>query len=201
MKKNIEFDRLLNINTMGEQEWDGNVKEYHPYQATSYANLNEILNYINIDNNDIIVDFGCGKGRVSFFFNYMTKCKTIGIEFDKNLFDICISNKNTYKIPSESTKIEFFNILAQEYVISEDDNIFYFFNPFSAKIFETILNNITESFFKNQRDIKIILYYPQSDYIDTMYNNPFFDLDIEIKLKEFNFNIDERILIYKFIKW
>ncbi len=201
MEKNIEFDRFLHINTTGEKEWDESIKEYHPYQATSYVNLNEILNYIDIGNNDIVVDFGCGKGRVSFFLNYMTKCNTVGVEFDKDLFDICIVNKNTYTVSEESTKINFFNILAQEYIISEDDNIFYFFNPFSAKIFENVLNNITESFFEKQRDIKIILYYPQNDYIETMYNNPFFDLYIEIKLKEFNFNIDERILIYRFVKW
>lgn len=199
MNKNYNYDSFLNIDTSGYEEWTNSVREYHPYQSTSYQNLIQILDMMNINANDCIVDFGCGKGRVSFFLNYKTKCRSVGIEFSSSLFASCIKNLEIYV--GNSDNIVFLNMLAQEYNISNEDNIFYFFNPFSAKIFEQVLNNIIESFFKSPRNMKLILYYPQIDYIDTINRNSFFELYMEIKLDTFNLNNDERILIYEFIQW
>lgn len=194
-------EEILNINTGGDVEWYDDVKVNHPYQATPYFNLNEVLKFINIDQNDTLVDFGCGKGRASFFFHYKTNCNTVGIEFDKELYNVCIENLNLYNSKFPSSNIKFLNMLAQEYTISKSDNIFYFFNPFSAVLFEQILNNISSSFFENPRDIKLILYYPQKDYLDCLQDNPFFELLFEIKLPEFEQDSDELILIYRFNSW
>ena len=49
--------------------------------------------------------------------------------------------------------------LAEQYE-ARDENVFFFFNPFSGKVFESVLRRLKE------RDVgKLILYYPSDEYM------------------------------------
>ena len=127
------YEEELNINTTGEQSWDETKKCYHPYEPTPYFALDKLFEDYCINEDDYIVDFGCGKGRLNFYLNYRYKCSVLGIEMDERFFNKCLENKQKYlkSIKREEDKINFLCILAQEYKISSRDNKFYFFNPFS----------------------------------------------------------------------
>ena len=75
------WDKLLQIKTSGRDET--NADEYHhPYEPTPYCVLERLAKSGLIGNEDVVLDYGCGKGRVGFFLSYRTKAKTIGIEYD-----------------------------------------------------------------------------------------------------------------------
>ena len=86
------YEELLNINTIGDQSWDETKKCYHPYEPTPYFALDKLFENYYINENDFIIDFGCGKGRLNFYLNYnnSTKC---GVVFFVYLQNICY-NKN-----------------------------------------------------------------------------------------------------------
>lgn len=184
------YERLFNIKTTGEQQGFYESHHYNRYEATSYFALETLFKEYTLSSNDCIVDFGCGKGRLSFYINYYYNCKITGIEMNNNYFDICINNKKNYlkNYNKEKNKIEFLNIFAEEYKISSTDNKFYFFNPFSVQLFMKVINNILISLEKSPRDIDLILYYPSDEYIYYLENYTGFLLYKEIELPKLSIN-------------
>ncbi len=57
--------------------------------------------------------------------------------------------------------------------VKREDNCFYFFNPFSEKVFKKVIANIMESVMKTPRTIDLILYYPIPEYKEVLRQYPF----------------------------
>ena len=86
------WDRLLKIKTTGRD--DSEADPYHyPYEPTPYTVLERMANSGYIGKRNVLIDYGCGKGRVDFFLSYQLRCKTIGVEYDKRLYEIGLRNK------------------------------------------------------------------------------------------------------------
>lgn len=180
------WEKLLNIHTTGTDIGDYDPHK-HPYEATPYEVLEKIYlsGYIKKDN--VLIDYGCGKGRVSIFLSSQTKCKSIGIDYNKRLIDKAVENKKS----SSARRVEFINCLAEDYIIPADADRFYFFNPFTNDTYRKVLDRIEESYKINPREIMIFLYYPHEDFISmTRY-----DILDEIKIEDNNPR--ERVIIYK----
>lgn len=199
MKEN-QYEDLLNIKTNGEELWSEKIKHYHPYQATSYDALENLFNQYKVKEDDYIVDFGCGKGRLNFYMNYFYKAKVTGVEMDEVYYKECLLNKENYlsKYNRNSSDVEFVCCYAQEYEIKPLENKFYFFNPFSVHIFRKIVDNILYSAYEYKKKVELILYYPSDDYIYFLENETNFILKEEVKL-DYMFESDsqERFLIYE----
>ena len=194
------YEKLLNINTTGEELWSDKIAHYHPYQATLYQALDILFKAYSIKESDYIVDFGCGKGRLNFYINYFFKANVVGVEMDERYYHDCLCNKESYlkKHKRSSNKINFKCCFAQDYEINPLENKFYFFNPFSVQIFRKIIDNILNSIYENERKIELILYYPGDDYIYYLENETPFVLKDEIILNDlYNKDSQERFLIYK----
>ena len=196
-----KYETLFNIKTTGETLWSDDVNVYHPYQATDYLALDYLFENYSMDSCDSVVDFGCGKGRLLFYINYYFGIKTTGIEFDENYYKECLDNKISYldKNKKKSNNINFECLFAQDYLIKDDDNKFYFFNPFSVEIFMKIINNIVESVCRYSRKIELIIYYPSVEYIYFLEYCTSFVLKRDISLCGLiDKDEQERFLIYEF---
>ena len=115
--------------------------------------------YITKDN--IVVDYGCGKGRVDFYLSAKLGCKTIGVDFDERMIQIALENKVTF---SEKVKPEFVCMAAEKYKV-ENADCFYFFNPFPIEILRSVLGKITDSYYNNPRPMTLFFYYPDEEYV------------------------------------
>lgn len=192
------YEKLLNIKTAGEQKIFNKDHHYNRYEATTYNVLEKLNENYRFKSSDTVVDFGCGKGRLNFYLNHFAKCNTVGIEMNSFFYQQALLNKISYqnKHKKQFAIISFENCLSEEYQINPQDNIFYFFNPFSLQIFRTVLNNIIDSAQENPRPLTLILYYPDIDYINHLENTPFSLLQ-EIKIEP-NYHQDSRntFLIY-----
>ncbi|WP_195989663.1 methyltransferase [Clostridium sp. D53t1_180928_C8] len=178
----IQYEKLLNIKTTGEQQGFYESHHYNRYEATSYLALDSLFKQYTLNSCDHLIDFGCGKGRLAFYINYYYNSFVTGIEMNNNYYDICENNKKNYfKTFSKSKdKIQFLNIFAEDYKILPQDNKFYFFNPFSIQLFIKVLNNILISVEENPREIDLIFYYPSEEYIDYLENYTALTLKQEI---------------------
>jgi SAM-dependent methyltransferase len=196
------YDKLLNIRTGGDQKGFNRSLHHHRYEPTPYSALEILFKNYHLNRNDRVVDFGCGKGRLNFFINYLCNSSVVGVEMNEIFYQEAVDNKNSYlkNYRNRNDQISFHCCLAEEYKIDPLDNRFYFFNPFSVQIFINIINNILHSMEESNREIELILYYPSEDYVFFLENQTSFNLKGEVTLPGlYEHNQNERFLIYRLL--
>lgn len=194
------MDAVLNIQTSAENSFS-NYEYYHRYEPTPYSALHYLFEHYEINRKDRVVDFGCGKGRLVFYTNYFWQSFCTGIEVDEKLYQEALINKDRFckKRKNSNHKLSFRCCLAEEYEIEPSDNIFYFFNPFSVKIFMKVVKRILDSLEEYPRHVDILLYYPHEDYIFFLERHTPFTLCKEIRIPElYHKDSNERFLIYRY---
>ncbi|WP_040205484.1 class I SAM-dependent methyltransferase [Neobacillus jeddahensis] len=196
--KEYYYDKLLNIKTRGDQQGFHKSLHYHRYEPTPYSALEELFRRYQLKSSDHIVDFGCGKGRLNFYIHYFFQASVVGIEMNEALFQDAIHNQQNFVKKNSKGKIHFLCSIAEEYVVGDLDNRFYFFNPFSIQVFRKIVQNILRSFEKSVREMDLVLYYPAPDYIFFLENDTPFELIDEVPVPFVSkHNPNERFLIYR----
>ncbi len=157
----ITWDKLLQIKTTGRD--DSNADQYrYPYEPTPYRVLERLANSGFIRKRDVVLDYGCGKGRVDFYLSYQTKAQTIGIEYDERIYQGALENRKT---AVSRGKTEFVMARAEAYEVPAEVNRCYFFNPFSVELLRKVMARIIESYYVNHREILLFFYYPSEEYI------------------------------------
>lgn len=170
----LSWDKLLQIKTVGRD--DTNSDEYrYPYEPTPYSVLERLVSTELFSNDDVVLDYGCGKGRVGFFISYRTKAQTVGIEYDERIFQSALNNR---KSAVSRTKADFVLTRAEEYEVPTEVNRCYFFNPFSVEILQKVMARIIDSWYAAPREILLFFYYPSDEfmcYLMTLYELEFYD--------------------------
>ena len=87
-----KWDKLLHIKTMGRDDSQSDQYRY-PYEPTPYSVLQRLANTGLIRKNNMLLDYGCGKGRVDFFLSYQTRCRCLGVEYDERIYEKVMENK------------------------------------------------------------------------------------------------------------
>ena len=194
MNNENTWDKLLQIKTTGRD--DSNSDQYrYPYEPTPYPVLERLANSGIIRKKDVVLDYGCGKGRVDFFLSYQTKAKTIGIEYDERIYRGALDNQKT---AVSGARTEFTLVRAEEYEVPEEVNRFYFFNPFSVELLRKVMVRIIESYYKNPREAFLFFYYPSDEYVSylmTVDELEFYD-EIECGDLFAGNDLRERIMIF-----
>ena len=95
------WDRRLQIQTAGRDD-TGADQFHHPYEPTPYCVLKRLADSGLIGKDDTVLDYGCGKGRVSFFLSYQSKAKTIGIEYDERIYNLAVENSKTARAKAKT---------------------------------------------------------------------------------------------------
>ena len=198
--KELEWDKQLNIQTIGRDDSEED-NYHHPYEPTPYSVLERLADSGYIEQENILIDYGCGKGRVGFYLNHRLGCQTIGIEFSEKIYAQAIENQKRYK---NSQDIKFVCQSAEQYVI-EDADCFFFFNPFSVEILKSVMGRILDSYYENPRVMRLFFYYPDVEYIGYLLagNLDLVDFADEIDCLDLFDGNDERekILVFEIGNW
>ena len=193
------MDKELNIVTGGIQ-MGKDTYHFHRYEPTPYEVLKELFDQVPLNTSDVLVDFGCGKGRLNFYLHHRFHCHTVGIEFNPEYYEIAVSNLRSYHSTNKS-QISFECVSAMHYEIKPEENYFYFFNPFSPQIFMGIINHILQSVEQHPRAITLLLYYPDDEYLFYLEHSTPFHIVMNIPVYAIKTS-DERdrfiVLTYKF---
>lgn len=179
-----KIDQSLGIRTIGIREWGRDLENrYNRYEPTPYHALNRLFTKYKFTKQHRVVDFGCGRGRVTFYIHHHFNVPVTGVEANDKTFDELLKNEQTYRKRIGETKapIQLDFALAELYDVHEDDNVFYFFNPFSLKIFRKVVGNILQSLKQKERSVDLILYYPLPEFKRFLQNKTPFKLINRIK--------------------
>lgn len=124
--------------------------------------MERLANSGYIRKKNVLLDYGCGKGRVDFFMAYQTRCRAIGIEYGDRIFAAACENKKS-GISGERTT--FLKENAEKYLVPTEVDRVFFFNPFSIEILRKVIAAVTASCYEKPREMLLFFYYPQDEYI------------------------------------
>ena len=166
------------VTAINSSEFVNNVKGAHSYRISTQKEIFPILDKCHClpQKNDAIFDFGCGKGGAMIsFMDYGFK-KVGGVEYEKSIYDIMVSNFTKLGIDlKENKNITCIHGDASQIEKELDQyNWFYYFDPFEREIFERTIIHICESLQRNPRKIHIININPK--FHDVVLNCGFFEL-------------------------
>lgn len=142
---------------------------------SDYSLLSLMFSKCAIKNFDVLVDVGCGRGRViNWWLNQGIKNKIVGIELDKE-----IASKTRYRLKKyKNVSIITGNAIKD---IPEDGTIFYLYNPFNEPVMEKFKVRL-EYLFAERGGITII-------YYNCVHINVFTD-DPQWMVKEYDTGLD-----------
>ena len=155
------WDKRLRINTAGRDETHAD-QYHHPYEPTPYSVLERLADSGLVGKDDVVLDYGCGKGRVDFFLSYRTSAKTIGIEYDAHIYGSALENQER---AVSKARAEFVLANAETYEVPSAVNRCYFFNPFAVEILQKAMARILESYYDSPREIFLFFYYPSDEFL------------------------------------
>ena len=206
-----EWDKKLKIETNGRM--DGHADEYHhPYEPTPYCVLERLAESEYITKDSKVLDYGCGKGRVGFFLHYKLGCPVVGIEYEEKICAKALENRKSYVGHASAnvndmsqkdtlfTGVEFVCRDAKDFPVENADT-FYFFNPFSLEILQSVFGKILESYYESPRSMQLFFYYPDDEYVAYLMTRDELLFVDEINCSDLfaGDNMRERILIFEVV--
>lgn len=188
------WEKKLNIRTAAA-DYEKDDRHHNRYEPTEYAVLERLAASGRIEKGDVLVDYGCGKGRVGFFLNYALGIDTVGVEYSPEIYRAAEQNRQDYV---RSTGVDFVCESAENYEIGRA-NCFYFFNPFSVSILQAVIGKILASYYENPRPMRLFFYYATDEYLNILMTEDALEPDGEIDCRDLFHNDDprEKILVFK----
>lgn len=163
-----EWDNLLGIKTTGRDDSISDLTRF-PYEPTDYRVLEQVASTGLIGKKNTLLDYGCGKGRVSFFLSSQTKCRSIGVEYNPRLIERAkLNQKNTPR----GHLVTLVQADAANFIVPPKADRAFFFNPFSVDILRKVVANLLISCSEHPREILLFFYYPSEfylEYLDTLH--------------------------------
>ncbi len=193
MTEDRKWDRKLGIRTGGRDASLGD--EHHlPYEPTPYAVLERLAASGWIGGENLLLDYGCGKGRVSLFLCRAVGCRTMGIDFNPAMTEEAERNRLAM---GAGERVRFLTENAARFTPPAAADRFYFFNPFSLETLQSCLARIAQSQYDAPRPVRLIFYYPSDDYLRFLMNEDGLTLTDELDLADlFPGDRRERLLCF-----
>jgi len=138
-----------------------NKKSAHPYIPNRGRSFNKLMAAIALPRGGIFVDYGSGKGKILMLASRFGFRRVVGLEFSEELHRVALSNVKKYQARTGCQSIEPVLGDASRYVLRDDENVLFFFNPFEQDVLDGCLGQIESSLARNPRHIWVIYFDPR----------------------------------------
>lgn len=129
----------------------------HDVANSDYDDLDKIFSGLEINEKDVLLDIGCGRGRVLNYWNRKyPKNYKIGIEIDEE-----IANEVAARLRKHNIKI-----IARDFRLEniEEADIIYIYNPFEKDVVQKLYEIIIKNKIKTKKSVKLI--YHNAKFIE-----------------------------------
>jgi SAM-dependent methyltransferase len=92
------------------------------YGETFFTTLDAIARAVNLSENDVIYDLGCGRGRGVFWFNAMYKCRAVGVEIYPVF--VTVARRIKKRLGIDGVEFIYANLMDIDY---DDATVIYFY--------------------------------------------------------------------------
>ncbi|WP_207485311.1 class I SAM-dependent methyltransferase [Arenibaculum pallidiluteum] len=179
------FDAVLGVETSAPVELDGlSISSPNRHLGVSYVPtrvraFRMLMRRLGLPYGGVFVDFGCGKGRALFAAASHPFHRIVGVEFAPELCEICRRNVDAFRCRRRGRAVfEIVEADAANYAVRDDENVFFFFNPFRDAVMVSVLRNIDASLRRRPRRVWLIV------------NNPR-DLEAAFRSRDWLMRVDE----------
>ncbi len=155
---NLYWERKLGISTQGLHDTD--FPDANHYATMCYSTINRVLQRLFLAPSDILVDIGCGKGRVLCCAARLHVRKVIGVEISEELSQV--AEENASRMHDRRSPIEVMNVRAQDFDYGEA-TVMMLFNPFGPTTVEAVLDRMRVS--RNSHSVRIAYINPVHERI------------------------------------
>jgi SAM-dependent methyltransferase len=135
------MELYLGIQTTGSQRVPPGAV-FIPYVPIPYRAIFPILERVGLTSDDVLVDVGCGKGRMVCCASRWPARKVVGIDFDAALVED--ARRNASRVRGRKAEIECRHARAEEFDYG-DATVIYLYHPFERSIMELFLTRVAET--------------------------------------------------------
>lgn len=132
----------------------------YPYVPADYTALWRYMRPIRLSRSDVVVDIGCGMGRVLCMFARRPISKCVGVECDAELAAIARQNATTLRGPHAPIEVRIGDAAEIDY---SDGTVFWMFNPFGKRTLLCVLELMEQSLRVSPRPIQIVYVRPEHE--------------------------------------
>lgn len=116
------------------------------YGATKARPFAELMRQLQPDRSSVLVDVGCGKGRVLMLGALNGFKHVVGLEFAPELCRIARRNWDRFEAKEKTgTRMELIEGDAAQHEFRNNESIVFMFNPFGPAILEKVVANFRRS--------------------------------------------------------
>jgi SAM-dependent methyltransferase len=163
------FDQLKKLRKAG-----ASISHATIYMPVSYYLLSKAFRHLPLTTRNNFVDIGSGKGRALCVAANKGFKKVTGVEFSGKMCDAARINLVHTKKRLPLLQYTVHNVDAVDFVIPDDTDCIFFFNPFDDIIMAQVVDNIKISLEKIPRDMAVI-------YANPLYNDLLFTIGFSEK--------------------
>jgi SAM-dependent methyltransferase len=157
--ENLFWEHWLGISTRGvhgsrPDDW---VRTEHIYYSTvPYRQIFRIFDYLSLNQSDVVVDIGCGKGRVLCCAALYSIARVIGVDDTEQLCAAADNNLQTMR--HRRTKASVIHCKAENFDYSEG-TVYYMYHPFGHSTMRAVLERIRTTG-KSEQPLRIVYVNP-----------------------------------------
>lgn len=161
--EHYRYERPLDIRTTGyvyrrkAGEQANAFRDDVLYEPTGYGQLEQIAALVRPGPGDVVMDFGCGKGRAVAFFATRGVAKVTGVEFRGELVEI--ARANAARLKGRTSPIE---IVHGDFLEVDLDpvTLFFLYNPAGARTLRALARRLEESLARRPRPVRLAYVFP-----------------------------------------
>jgi SAM-dependent methyltransferase len=132
------------------------------YVASDYPTLFHILKQVKKDvRAPVLLDYGCGKGRVLVAAAALGYGRVIGVEIDAGLARDAEANLRAATAAVGPFSWEVAHLPGDRFTVPDDVNVAFFCNPFAGEVLARVLDEIRASWLRKPRRIVLVCRLPE----------------------------------------
>jgi cyclopropane fatty-acyl-phospholipid synthase-like methyltransferase len=163
--ENAFYEYRLGISTRGLCGFtpgDWSQREHIYYGTIPYRAIFRVLDSLALERSDVVVDLGCGKGRVLCCASLYDVGQVIGVEVGEELCEA--AERNLRRMRRKRAPSAIIHGKAEEFDFARG-TVFYMFHPFGPNTLKAALHQLSRGVREKPRPVRIVYVNPKHDAV------------------------------------